>query len=209
MEKILAKRIVPAATVDRAEQALPLAEALRQANLDIIEITFRTGAAAQAIQGIAARFPEMLVGAGTILTEEQLARAADAGARFGVAPGLNERLVQSAARLGMPFVPGVVTPSEVDLGIRLGCKLLKFFPAENMGGVKTLKALAGPFAHTGVRFVPTGGIDAPNARAYLDLPVVGAVGGSWMVAPKLIKEQQWAEITRLSREALQLAMKPA
>jgi len=205
MKRILEKKIVPAATVDRVEDALPLAEALLRAGLDVIEITFRTRAAEEAIREIANRFPEMLVGAGTVLEFEQLVRAHEAGARFGVAPGLNEELVQRAAQLGLPFIPGVVTPSEVDRGIRLGCGLLKFFPAEAMGGVKTLKALAGPFAHTGVKFVPTGGIEPANARAYLALASVAAVGGSWMVAANLVKERRWDEITRLSREALELA----
>jgi 2-dehydro-3-deoxyphosphogluconate aldolase/(4S)-4-hydroxy-2-oxoglutarate aldolase len=205
MDRIARKRIVPAAVVKSADEALKLAEAMMSAELDIIEITFRTDAAVDAIRSVARAFPAMLVGAGTVLAPEQLRRAVDAGARFGVAPGLNEAVVQEAARLGAAFVPGVATPTEVDRALGLGCRLLKFFPAEALGGVAMLKALSGPFAHTGVKFVPTGGISAKNARDYLALPLVAALGGTWMVSAELIKEKNWAEITRLCREALTVA----
>jgi len=205
MERIARKRLLPAATVERAADALPLAEALLQGGLDIVEITFRTAAAAEAIAAVAQRFPQMLIGAGTVLDAEQLRRAAGAGARFMVAPGLNEALVKQAAALGLTPIPGVATPTEIDRGIAAGCRWLKFFPAEPLGGVALLKSLAAPFAHTGVKFIPTGGIDAANARSYLALPAVAAVGGSWMVAPKLIQTRNWSEIARLTREAVELA----
>ena len=204
MNRIYEKRIVPAATLEDAGDVVPLAEAMLTGGLDILEITFRTAAAADAIRAVMKAFPDMLVGAGTVLTAEQLARAVDAGARFGVAPGLNEALVDEAMDRNLPFIPGVITPTEIDRGVCLGCKLLKFFPAEAMGGVKALKAIAGPFAHTGVKFLPTGGIEAGNARGYLDLPMVAGVGGSWMVAPKLIKERNWTQIAHLAREAVTL-----
>ncbi|MFO7870375.1 MAG: bifunctional 4-hydroxy-2-oxoglutarate aldolase/2-dehydro-3-deoxy-phosphogluconate aldolase, partial [Kiritimatiellia bacterium] len=199
------KRVIPAATVNGAEEGVRLAEALLEAGLDIIEITFRTEAAAEAIKAITEKFPEMLVGAGTVLETEQLKRAIDSGIAFGVAPGLNEKLVEAAAGLGMPFVPGVMTPSEIDRAIRMDCNLLKFFPAEAMGGARTLKAFAGPFSHTGVKFVPTGGVSPSNAPGYLELAVVAAVGGSWMVKKDLVAGGKWKEITKLSREALELA----
>lgn len=205
MERILERRIVPAATLDRVDDAEPLAEALLEAGLDVLEITFRSAAAAEGIRRIAKRFPSMLIGAGTLLTVEQVQTACDAGSRFGVAPGINPDVVAKAQALKMPLIPGVITPTEVDLGIRLGCSLLKFFPAEAVGGTRMLSALAGPYAHTGVKFVPTGGIDGANAGTYLALPIVAAVGGSWMVAPKLIRAAQWSEITRLSRDAVMLA----
>jgi len=205
MQGIERKRIVPAATVEQAEDAVRLADALLNGGLDVLEITFRTDAALEAIRRVARRFPQMLIGAGTLLTADQLRRAADAGAKFGVAPGLNEDMIRLAAGTGMVFIPGVATPTETDRGIAAGCRILKFFPAEALGGVKMLKAMAAPFAHTGVKFLPTGGIDASNAGSYLDLPFVAAVGGSWMVAAGLIKERNWAEVTRLTREALSCA----
>jgi 2-dehydro-3-deoxyphosphogluconate aldolase/(4S)-4-hydroxy-2-oxoglutarate aldolase len=204
VKRIVEKRILPAATVDSVETGLKLAEALCAGGLDIIEVTFRTAAAADAIHAIVKRFPNMLVGAGTVLTAEQLERTIQAGARFAVAPGFNEDLVRKAKSAGVPFIPGVVTPTEVDRGVAMGVMLQKFFPASVMGGAKMLKALAGPFGHTGVKFIPTGGIDATNAAEYLALPVVAAVGGSWMVASDLVKAGKWDEITRLSREAIAL-----
>ncbi len=205
MDQIITTRIVPAATVETPDDATLLAEALLQGGLNVVEFTFRTAAAEEAIRCVASRFSEMLVGAGTVLSEEQLRRAAGAGARFAVAPGLNPDLVRGARLLGLEFIPGVATPSEVDMGIRLGCRLLKFFPADVLGGPKALKALSGPFGHTGVKFIPTGGINAANAGEYFSLSMVAAVGGSWMVAPALIKEGKWGEITQLSREAVEIA----
>lgn len=203
--RILAKRIIPVVVLDDAAAAEPLAEALLAGGLDIMEITFRTAAAGEAIRRIAARFPEMLVGAGTLLAKEQLARAKDAGAVFGLAPGLDPAMVAAARASGLPFAPGVMTPSEVGQALALGCKLLKFFPAEAAGGVPMLQALAGPYAHTGVQFIPTGGISAANLTAYLKLPVVAAIGGSWMVDKQLVNAGKWTEITRLTRLALEAA----
>jgi len=205
MENILKKRIVPAATVENSEEALRLAGALAAAGLNIIEITFRTKGAGMAIGAVAREFPEMLVGAGTVLTAAQVDAAAAAGARFAVAPGLNPDIVARAAGAGLPIIPGVATPTEIEQGLALGLKLLKFFPAAQLGGVDMLKALAGPYGHTGVKFLPTGGISASNAAQYLALPIVGAVGGSWMVAKELVKAGDWAKITALSREALRIA----
>jgi 2-dehydro-3-deoxyphosphogluconate aldolase/(4S)-4-hydroxy-2-oxoglutarate aldolase len=127
-----------------------------------------------------------------------------AGGRFGVAPGLNEAVVRKAQECWLPFIPGVMTPSEVERALALGCKLLKFFPADAAGGLKMLKAIAAPYAHTGVKFIPLGGLNATNAAEYLALPGVAAVGGSWIVERKLIKEKNWAAISRLVREALTL-----
>jgi 2-dehydro-3-deoxyphosphogluconate aldolase/(4S)-4-hydroxy-2-oxoglutarate aldolase len=202
LDQALSKRILPAVVLDDAELAEPLAEALLAAGLDVIEITFRTAAAEEAIRRIAKRFPAMCLGAGTLLDPDQVRRAAAAGATFGVAPGLSERTAEAAGRCKLQLVPGVLTPSEVERALGLGFQVLKFFPAEISGGVKMLQALAGPFAHTGVKFVPTGGIDGANMRDYLALKVVAAVGGSWMVAPKLIAAQNRPEIQRLTREAL-------
>lgn len=202
IDRILAKRIVPVVVLDRVESAEPLAEALLAGGLDIMEITFRTAAAEESIRRIAARFPEILLGAGTLLEGDQVKQARDAGAIFGLAPGINPRTITTANEIGLQFSPGVMTPSELELALSLGCKLLKFFPAEVAGGVAMLKALAGPYGHTGVKFIPTGGVSSENLAAYLKLPVVAAIGGSWMVDKQLINDGNWTEITRITREAL-------
>ncbi|MGD9419651.1 MAG: bifunctional 4-hydroxy-2-oxoglutarate aldolase/2-dehydro-3-deoxy-phosphogluconate aldolase [Verrucomicrobiota bacterium JB025] len=205
IERILAKRIVPVVVLDDVESAEPLAEALLAGGLDIMEITFRTAAAEESIRRIASRFPEILVGAGTLLNDDQVKRAADAGSQFGLAPGLNPATIAAAQNAGLTFSPGVMTPSEVEQAMSLGCTLLKFFPAEAAGGVKMLKSLAGPYAHTGVKFCPTGGISPANLADYLSLPVVAAIGGSWMVDKKLVNAGNWTEITRLTKQALAAA----
>jgi 2-dehydro-3-deoxyphosphogluconate aldolase/(4S)-4-hydroxy-2-oxoglutarate aldolase len=205
LDRIAQRRIVPVVVLDDEETAEPLAEALLAGGLDVMEITFRTTAAAGAIRRIAARYPEILLGAGTLLEHDQVLRARDAGAVFGLAPGLNPRIVAAAADCGLQFAPGVMTPSEVEQALELGCKLLKFFPAETAGGVGMLKALAGPYGHTGVRFIPTGGVTSKNLADYLKLPIVAAIGGSWMVDKALVAAGRWEEITRLTREALESA----
>ena len=202
MTKVTQKRIVPVVVLDREDQAEPLAEALLRGGLPVMEVTFRTAVAAAAIKRIAVRFPEICIGAGTLLTTEQISMAVDAGAMFGVAPGLNRTNVEKAQALGLPFVPGVLTPSEIEAALALGQKTLKFFPAEAVGGAPMLKALAGPYAHTGVTFIPTGGINAKNMASYLALPTVAAIGGSWMVDKALIRDGRWDEITSLTRATL-------
>lgn len=205
INRLLAKRIVPVVVIDQPDAAEPLAEALLAGGLDVIEVTFRTAAAEEAIGRIAARFPQVLLGAGTLLSVEQVRQARAAGAIFGVAPGLNKLVVRAAQGCGLLFAPGVMTPTEVERALGLGCKLLKFFPAAAAGGPAMLKALAGPYAHTGVKFIPTGGIHAGNLRDYLALPVVAAVGGSWMVDQKLIAAGDWAQVTARAAEAVAAA----
>ncbi len=205
MEPIFKYRLVPAAVVNDPDQAVRLTEALLAGGLGLIEITLRTPAAERCIAAIRKALPSVCVGAGTILQADQIDRVVEAGAQFGVAPGLNETVVRRAGERRLPLIPGVLTPSEIDRGIALGCPLLKFFPAEAAGGVKLLQALSGPFAHTGVKFVPTGGIEPSNLAAYLALPTVAAVGGSWMVDKRLVAEKNWAKITALTTEALALA----
>jgi 2-dehydro-3-deoxyphosphogluconate aldolase/(4S)-4-hydroxy-2-oxoglutarate aldolase len=205
LDRILAKRIVPVIVLDDAASAEPLAEALLAGGLDIMEVTFRTAAAEESIRRIAKNFPGILIGAGTLLEADQVKRAKDAGAVFGLAPGLNPKTVEVAREVGLQFSPGVMTPSDVEQALSLGCKLLKFFPAETAGGVPMLKALAGPYGHTGVKFIPTGGITSGSLASYLKLPVVAAIGGSWMVDKSLVSEGKWSEITRLTKEALAAA----
>jgi len=205
LDRIKRMRIVPVVALDREDLAEPLAETLLKAGLDVMEITFRTAAAAAAILKITTRFKEMLVGAGTVLDPDQVRKAVEAGVRFAVAPGLNESVVIAAREAGIEMVPGVMTPSEVDKAIRLACRTLKFFPAEAAGGVAMLKALEGPYGHTGVRFIPTGGINPGNMGSYLQCPSVIAVGGSWMVEKKLVAARDWVQIEQLARAALAAA----
>ncbi len=201
LERIERKRIVPVVVLEREELAEPLAETLLRAGLDIMEITFRTASAATVIRRIASRFEEMLLGAGTLLNPDQVQRAVEAGARFAVAPGLNERVVAAARDAGVEMVPGVMTPSEIERALSMGCRTLKFFPAEQAGGVAMIKALEGPYLSSGVRFIPTGGINAENMRSYLECPSVVAVGGSWMVERKLTSSADWRRIEQLSCDA--------
>lgn len=209
IERILAKRIIPVVVLDCAEDAEPLAEALLAGGLDIMEITFRTEAAEESIRRIAKSFPEVLLGAGTLLDSDQVKRARDAGAVFGLAPGLNPSTIAAAKEVDLQFSPGVMTPSEIEQALSLDCKLLKFFPAEAAGGVSMLKSLVGPYGHTGVKFTPTGGITTANLQEYLKLPVVAAIGGSWMVDKALVAGGQWNEITERTRHALKLAAEAA
>jgi 2-dehydro-3-deoxyphosphogluconate aldolase / (4S)-4-hydroxy-2-oxoglutarate aldolase len=203
-DSFLKQRLLCITTVDRAEDAVPLAEALLAGGLNVMEITFRTAAAAESIQRIRRRLPQMSIGAGTLLSPEQVQRALEVGAQFGVSPGLDEAVLAEAEKQQMPFFPGVMTPTEAGRALNLGWKHLKFFPAEPAGGAKMLKALAGPFAHTGVKFIPTGDINAATLPDYLAIPQVAAVGGSWMGERRLIAEKAWTKITTLTAEAMKI-----
>jgi 2-dehydro-3-deoxyphosphogluconate aldolase/(4S)-4-hydroxy-2-oxoglutarate aldolase len=198
-------RIVPVAVIPRIEHALPLAEALLEAGLKQIEVTLRTPCALEAMRKIHAAYPEMVIGAGTLLDAGKIPLLKDAGVRFAVSPGLNPEVVEACQTAGLPIVPGVITPGEVERGLSMGLRLLKFFPAEAAGGAKMLAALAGPYGHTGVQFIPTGGIHAGNAADYLNLKVTAAIGGSWFVDKRLLESGDYARITTLTREALALA----
>jgi 2-dehydro-3-deoxyphosphogluconate aldolase/(4S)-4-hydroxy-2-oxoglutarate aldolase len=205
MDRITKKRVVSVIVLDEVSSAVPLVEALLKAGQDVMEVTLRTPAALESLKLIRRTFPNVLVGMGTLLTPEQVEQAVAAGAMFGVAPGLNERVVQKANALKLPMVPGVMTPSEIEKALELGCKMLKFFPAETAGGVKTLQAFWSPYSHTGVKFIPLGGISQTTMASYLALPAVAAIGGSWMVDKKLIAAKDWGKIEALSREALEIA----
>ena len=205
MREMLEKRIVPVAVIEREADAVPLAEVLLGAGLKVIEVTLRTDAALASIARIARECPGITVGAGTLLDEDQVARARDAGAAFGVAPGLNETVVRKAEAVGLPFIPGVLTPSEVERAMALGLSILKFFPAEPAGGARMLDAMAGPYAHTGISFIPLGGISPANLGSYLALPIVAAVGGSWFLKKDRIRAGDWDGIGRAAREAVALA----
>lgn len=205
LDAALAFRLIPVVVVDNADQAVPLALALRKGGLNVIELTLRTPAALDAIRRITRELPEMIVGAGTVLDARIVPEVIQAGARFCVAPGLNERVLEACQSAGVPLIPGVVTPTEVEHAMALGLKLLKFFPAEAAGGAKYLAALAGPYGHTGLRFIPTGGITPQTLSGYLDIKMVAAVGGSWFVDKKLVNAGDFRGIERLTREAIALA----
>ncbi len=204
VERIEKARIIPIVSMENAGDAVPLCKALKAGGLEVVEITFRTRAAAEAIRSVRKEFPEFLCGSGTITTFKELEDCVSSGAQFAVAPGLNPGIVKKAGELGFPFFPGVCTPTEVDMALDLGCTILKFFPAENMGGVKMLSAIYAPFKHRGVRFIPTGGINAKNLRDYFSLPCVLAIGGSWLVEKSLIQDKAWNRITELTTEAIKV-----
>lgn len=197
--------VVPVLTIDDAKLAVPLAQALMAGGLRILEVTLRTEAALEGIRRIVQEVPGVLVGAGTVRTPDQGHSAIAAGARFLVSPGMTPRLVQSADGWSVPFLPGAATPSEAMALADLGYRALKFFPAEPLGGVAALKALAAPLPD--VVFCPTGGIGPDTARDYLALPNVVAVGGSWVAPAAAIAKEDWDTITRLSREAAGLAVR--
>ncbi len=192
--------IVPVATIGEAKDAIPLAEALFKGGLPIIEITFRTNAAEEAIREIASGFPKTLVGAGTILNVQQAERALKAGAQFVVSAGFNDRVVQYCLEQGVPVTPGCSTPTDITRALEFGLEVVKFFPAEILGGVKALEAMGKPFRM--MKFVPTGGISPHNFGDYLALNSVWACGGSWMAKEELVREGNFGEITRLTREAV-------
>ena len=169
-----------------------------------MELTLRTPAAFDALVEIRRNVPEMVAGIGTILTVEQLARAKDCGAAFGVAPGCNPRLLAAAREAGLSFGPGVATPTEIEIAVEHGCRLLKFFPAEAQGGLSYLRAMAAPYVHLGLRYIPLGGLTAGNAAAYLADPLIAAIGGSWIAPRDLIKANDWDAITANAREAVAL-----
>ena len=202
VDRLTGKRIVPVAVIDSVENAVPLARALAEAGLPVIEVTLRTPSALECVRAIRQHCPDVLVGAGTILDVSQVKAAIAAGAHFGVSPGTNDAVVKAARRQQWFFLPGVMTPSEVDKALGLGCSLQKFFPADKAGGPGMLKSLAGPDAHTGVRFVPLGGVSAVNMEEYLALPIVAAVGGSWVCDARLVAEKRWSDITALAKEAV-------
>jgi 2-dehydro-3-deoxyphosphogluconate aldolase/(4S)-4-hydroxy-2-oxoglutarate aldolase len=200
-EKLSQLRVVPVITLHDAAKAAPLAQALCAGGLPCAEVTFRTAAAAQGIKNMTDAFPDMLVGAGTVLTPAQAAQAVAAGAKFIVAPGLNPEVVRYCQKISVPMLPGVMTPSEIEQGLALGLTHLKFFPAEAAGGVNMLRALSAPYGT--VKFMPTGGITTANLQSYLALKSVFACGGSWMVKEELLAAGDFNEITRLTQEAVQ------
>ena len=202
VEQVAACGVVPVVVLDDAEQAVPAAKALLKGGINAMEITFRTSAAKASIEKVAKEVPEMIVGAGTVVNVQQLHDAVEAGAKFIVSPGSDAEIIAEAIKLGVPITPGVVTPSEIMIGLKLGLKVFKFFPAENYGGLKTIKALSGPFPQ--IKILPTGGINQNNAAEYFRNPKILAVGGSWMCTKDMISSGDFDGITEKSAAATAL-----
>ena len=197
--------IIPVIVIENEADAVPLARALVKGGLPVLEVTFRTKAAAAAIAAIRREVPEAVVGAGTVLTVEQLRAAKEAGAVFGVAPGFDPAIVAAAKDAGLPFCPGVATASELSQALSAGCRMVKFFPAEAAGGVKMIKNLLGAFRFTGVKFMPTGGVNLSNVADYLAVPEIVCCGGTWIVPKDALAAGDWTTIEKLATDAASLA----
>jgi 2-dehydro-3-deoxyphosphogluconate aldolase/(4S)-4-hydroxy-2-oxoglutarate aldolase len=183
--------VIAVLVVDRAADAVPLAEALLEGGVGVMELTLRTEAALECLRVIRNSVPGMIAGVGTILTPGQVDAAVEAGAAFGVAPGTNPRVLAAAAAAGLSFAPGIATPSDIEAALEYGCRLLKFFPCEASGGLGYLKNIAAPYAHLGLKYVPLGGINEKNMASYLGEPLVGALGGSWLAPREMIRAGDW------------------
>lgn len=201
-QEIAAFGVVPVIAIDDADKAVPLAEALIAGGLPVAEITFRTEAAGAAIAAIADRFPEMLLGAGTVLTEAQADAAKAAGARFALSPGIDVAVLAHASKVNLPFAPGIMTPTDLQSALRYGCEMVKFFPAMPAGGPDMLRNIAAPYAHLNVGFNPTGGVTLDNLADWLAMPQVRAVGGTWIATRGDIAEGNWSKITENARAAV-------
>ena len=204
LNQIEALGVVPVLAIESVEAVLPLADALLEGGLPVAEVTFRTEAAADVIARMTEARPELFVGAGTVLTVENLKRAIDCGAKFGVAPGLNPAVVQAARAVDFPFMPGVATPSDIEGAVALGCRALKFFPAGALGGVSMLKSIAAPYLHLGLRFMPTGGVSTENLASYLEYPPIVAAGGTWIAKPDDLAAGRWDEIRDRCKRACEI-----
>jgi len=200
-KRIKASGIVAVLVIDREEDAIPLAHALLGGGIGVIELTLRTPAALNALKRIKSEVPEMLVGAGTVLSPKQVRDVSTAGADFAVSPGFNPRVMAAASEADLSFAPGIATPSDIERALEAGCKMLKFFPAEPSGGLAYLRAIAAPYQHLGVSFIPLGGLNEKNMGAYLSDPLVPAIGGSWLAPRDAVREGRWDEITTLARNA--------
>ena len=205
VESMAAARIIPVIVIEDITKAVPLALALVKGGLPVLEVTFRTACAAEAIAKIKAEVPGAILSAGTVLRREPLKAAKAAGAEACVAPGFDPAIVSAANEMGMPFCPGIATASELSQALALGCSFVKFFPAESAGGVKYIKDLLGAFRWTGVKFMPTGGVKLSNVADYLSVPEIICCGGTWIAPKDAIKADDWATIEKLASEAAALA----
>jgi len=202
LPRLEACRVVAGFSVDKPEHAAPLAKALLAGGIDAIELTLRTPAAMDAVKAICASVPEMLTGVGTILTPEAAVEIKAAGADFGVAPGMNPRVIRAAQEAGLPFAPGIATPSDLEAAIELGCRFVKFFPAEAAGGIPYLRSMSAPYKHLGIQYFPLGGLNAENMVEYLKEPNVPVIGGSWIVKKELVDNEDWTGITARATDVM-------
>ncbi len=204
-KKIRAAKIVAVLVIDRVEDAVPVATALLDGGVNTMELTLRTPVALEALKAVRKNVPEMFAGIGTILTKEQVDQVIDADGAFGVSPGVNPDVIGYAKERGLPFGPGIMTPTDIDQSVRLGCELLKFFPAGSSGGLKHLQNIAAPYQHLGLQYIPLGGVNAENMATYLESPLIAAVGGSWLAPRDLIQAGDWAAIQKNAQEARKIA----
>jgi 2-dehydro-3-deoxyphosphogluconate aldolase/(4S)-4-hydroxy-2-oxoglutarate aldolase len=195
-------RIIAVLVIDELEAAVPVAESLLAGGITAMELTLRTPVALDAARRIREACPEMMVGIGTILFPDQVEAAVASGASFGVSPGVNPAIIRRANAAGLPFGPVVMTPTDIDMAIQEGCRLLKFFPAESSGGLPHLKNIAAPYAHLGPKFIPLGGVSLANMMTYLNSDLIAAVGGSWLAPREVIRDQDWKKIEQNAREAV-------
>ncbi len=198
--RLQALGVIAVLVVDELQDCVPLAKCLLDNGVSAMELTLRTPVALEAVQAITDQVPEMLTGVGTVLTTEQVEQVAKAGAAFAVAPGLNPSVVTKATQLHLPFAPGVATPSDIERAVGLGCKVLKFFPAEVSGGLKYLKSMAAPYNHLGLKYIPLGGLNLDNMKTYLQDPLILAIGGSWIAPRKSIQAKDWNTIAANAKQ---------
>lgn len=203
--RIQAAGVVAVVVLHDLAHAVPLGKALLEGGIDAVELTLRTPAALPAIARLKQEVPGLMVGAGTILSPADLEAAQQAGAVFGVSPGVNRRVLEAAVRANFSFAPGVATPSDIETALEHGCRLLKFFPAEQIGGLRYFNAVTAPYEHLGLRYIPLGGMNEDLMAAYLQRPSVAAIGGSWIAASELIAAGNWSKIAVLARQASELA----
>lgn len=198
-------RLLPACGIASVEHAVPTARAILDGGLDIMEVTFRNAQAAQCIRVIRESVPDIAVGAGTLLTERQVEAAIASGAQFGLTPGFNPTVVRHAIQCGFTMIPGVLTPGEIEQALELGCVLVKVFPVSSVGGADYVRALAGPYAQTGLRIIPFGGVNDENLQHFLSQPLVHAVGGSWLTPQPLTEVGRWSEVAACVAKTVELS----
>ena len=199
--KIYKSGVIAVLIIDRIKDAVPTAKALIDNGINAIELTLRTSVALDALQEIKSNVPEMIIGIGTVLRPDQIGKIVDGSASFAVSPGFNRMVVEEAKKKKLPFAPGIVTPSDIECAIELGCNGLKFFPAEPSGGINYLKSMAGPYKHLNLKYIPLGGLNVKNMRGYLESDLVPAIGGSWLAPRSLIAQGKWSQIAKNAREA--------
>ena len=188
--------VIAVLEIEEVKHAVPVARALLKGGVSAIELTLRTPAAMDAARAIISEVPEIILGLGTVLKPEQVKEAATAGVAFAVAPGCNPRVIVAAREHGLSFAPGIVTPTDIEIAVEAGCRVLKYFPAESSGGIKHLASMAGPYSYLGIKYIPLGGLNISNAQPYLESQLVCALGGSWLAKRELIKEEKWEQITQ-------------